>query len=260
MVGTFVIFGFILLSLLVLFVSGASLMRAGYRLNVIFPYVSILDRGAPVRMAGVRVGEVTQVNFMEDKETGQIKVLVEVFIAKRVKIRQNYEFAVRGTHILSEPHIEISPRPGRAPFFKDGDTTIGKEPVPVEVLINRADQIASHLEALLGRLRTALEDKEIEASVRETIVNLASVTRSLSQIMSGSEKDAIESFQHLSAATEALESILTRIDRGEGTLGKLVKEEELYQEMKDFVREIKTHPWKLFRGGEKRGVKWIPFI
>ena len=262
MVGTFVIFGFILLSMIVLFVSGANLVRTGYRIGVVFHYVSILDKGAPVRMAGVRIGEVTQVSFREDKETGQTTVLVQVFIAKRFKIRQNYEFAVRGTHILSEPHIEISPQPGREPFFREGAVTQGKDPVPVEVLVDRADQIAAHLEALLGRLRTALENKETETSVRETIVNLAAITRSLNQILSGSENDMVESLKHLNASTQALESVLTRIDKGEGTLGKLTKEEELYQEVRDFVQDIKTHPWKLLRSGsgEKKGVKWVPFI
>ncbi len=262
MVGTFVIFGFILLSLVVIFVSGAYLVRTGYKLNVIFQYVSILDKGAPVRMAGVRIGEVNQVYFMEDKETGQTKVRVEVFIAKRFKIRQNYKFAIRGVHILSEPHIEITPQPGRAPFYREGDTTQGEEPVPVEVLVNRADRIAAHLEALLKRLRTALEDQETGESIRETIVNLASITRSLNQILSGPEGDVVETLKHLNSATQSLEAVLSRVERGEGTLGKLTKEEDLYQEMREFVRDIKTHPWKLVRGpsDKKDGVKWVPFI
>lgn len=101
LVGTFVVFGFILLSLVVFFVSGVYLVRPGYRVNVVFGYVSILDRGAPVRMAGVRIGEVNRVNFVEDKQTGQTRVQVQLFIAKGFEIRENYTFSVRGTHVLS---------------------------------------------------------------------------------------------------------------------------------------------------------------
>ncbi len=50
-VGTFVIIGFIMLALIVFFVSGVYLFRSGYYVTVRYNYVSILDKGAPVRMA-----------------------------------------------------------------------------------------------------------------------------------------------------------------------------------------------------------------
>ncbi len=260
LVGTFVIFGFIFLSLVVFFVSGVYLVRPGYRVKVIFNYVSILDRGAPVRMAGVRIGEVNKVTLREDKETGKTRVEVQLFIAKGVEIRENYLFNIRGTHILSEPHIEISPERGRAPFLKDGDLLQGVDPVPVEVLVDRADQIASDLAAIFKRVKTFMEDKKTEGEIRETIQNLASLTRSLNQILSGSEKDMTESLKHLKNSTQALESILKKIEKGEGTMGKLMVEEELYEEMQGFVREIKTHPWRLLRRDDEKAKKGIPIV
>jgi len=247
LVGAFVILGFVLLSLVVFFVSGVYLVRPGYRINVVYNYVSILDRGAPVRMAGVRVGEVGGVNLLEDKETGKTRVQVQVFIAKGFEIRENYMFSVRGTHILSEPHIEITPQPGQAPFLKEGDTVQGVDPVPVEVLVDRADLIAGHLEAILGGLKGAMEDKETGKAIRETTQNLASLTRSLNEILSGSEGEMKDTLKQLNASTKSLEVILTKIERGEGTVGKLVSEEELYREMKEFVQEIKARPWRLLK-------------
>ena len=213
LVGTFVIFGFILLSVVVFFVSGVYLVRPGYQINVVFGYVSILDRGAPVRMAGVRIGEVNRVNFVEDKQTGQTRVQVQLFIAKGFEIRENYTFSVRGTHVLSEPHIEITPQPGNAPFLKEHDTVRGEDPVALEVLITRADQIAGHLDAVLE----------------------------------GLGKDAPGTFKKLNASTASLERILARVEKGEGTMGQLVAKDELYQEIRDFVGELKAHPWRLLK-------------
>jgi phospholipid/cholesterol/gamma-HCH transport system substrate-binding protein len=260
MVGTFVIFGFILLSLVVLFVSGVYLIRPGYRLNVVFKYVSILDKGAPVRLAGVRIGEVTRVNLLEDKGTGQMQVQLELFIAKGSEIRENYSFSVRGTHILSEPHIEITPQPGNRPYLKDGMTVNGVDPVPVEELVDRANQIATHLEAILGKLRAGVEDKENERAIRDTIQNLAALSGTLNKILTASETDTVESLKHLNASAQSLEAILAKIEKGEGTVGKLMTEEELYQEMREFVQEIKTHPWRLLKRDEEKGVKWVPFV
>ena len=247
LVGTFVIFGFVLLSLVVFFVSGVYLVRPGYRVNVVFNYVSILDKGAPVRMAGVRIGEVTGVSLQEDKATGQTRVRVQLFVAKGFEIRENYMFGVRGTHILSEPHIEVSPQPGRGAYLKEGDTVQGVDPVPMEVLVDRADRIAADLETIFGKLRGAVEDKQTEHEIREAIRNISSVARSLNEILGGSGKDLSESLKHLNASTESLESILDKINKGQGTVGKLVGDEELYREMRDFVSEIKTHPWRLLK-------------
>ena len=263
LVGTFVIFGFLLLSLVVFFVSGVYLVRSGYRVNVIFNYVSILDKGAPARMAGVRIGEVTRVNLEEDKATGQTRVRVQLFVAKGFEIRENYLFNVRGTHVLSEPHIEVTPEPGRAAFLKDGDTVKGVDPVPVEVLVDRADQIAGDLAAIFRRLKTVVEDKQTEGEIREAIHNVATLSRALNHILSGSEGDISQSLKHLNASAQSLESVLNKINKGEGTMGKLVGEKELYEEMRDFVREIKTHPWRLLKRDDdkhKKGVPVIPFV
>ncbi len=260
LVGTFVIFGFVLLSLVVLFVSGVYLIRPGYRLKVVFNYVSILDKGAPVRMAGVRVGEVTLVDLQEDKQTGQTHVELQLFIAKEFEIRENYTFSVRGTHILSEPHIEITPQTGNVPYLKDGATVQGIDPVPVEILVDRANEIAADLEAILGKLRAGVEDKENERAIRETIQNVATLSRTLNELLTGSETDLAETLKHLNASAQSLESVLARVDKGEGTVGKLVSEEELYQEMRSFVQEIKTHPWKLLKRTDQKDVKWVPFV
>ncbi len=246
-VGVFVILGFVLLSLIVFFVSGVSMVRSGYKINVVYNYVSILDKGAPVRMAGVRVGEVSKVTLQEDKETGKTKVRIQVFIAKGFEIRENYQFNIRGTHILSEPHIEITPQPGRAPYFSDGAVVEGVDPVPVEVLVDRANQIAADLEAILGRFKGALEDKETGSDIRQITKNLAALTSSLNKVLGGSEEEMKDSLKRMSHTTESLETILAKIQKGEGTLGKLVYDDTLYQELEAFVREIKTHPWRLMK-------------
>ena len=251
-VGSFVIFGFVLLSLVVFFVSGVSLVRSGYYVNVVYSYVSILDKGAPVRMAGVRVGEVIKVSLVEEPETGQTRVHVQVFIAKKFEIRENYLFSVRGTHILSEPHIEITPQPGKASFLKEGDTVQGADPVPLESLIDRANQIAAHLEAILSRFRGAVEDKETGEAIRETTKNLAVLTRSMNKILSGNEEEMGDTLRRLNNSTQSLESVLGKMNKGEGTLGKLMTQDELYQELRDFVKEIKTHPWRLFKRDEEK--------
>ena len=57
----------------------------------------------------------------------------------------------------------------------------------------------------------------------------------------------------LEGATVTLDTILRRIESGEGTIGKLVSDDTLYQDMKELVADLKRNPWKLLhRPREKK--------
>ena len=47
-VGFFVVIGFLILSMIVFFVSGVYFFRPGYHLTALFDYAGIINRGAPV--------------------------------------------------------------------------------------------------------------------------------------------------------------------------------------------------------------------
>ena len=246
----FVVIAFILLTVSIFFISGVYFFRSGYTLSVIYNYVSILDRGAPVRMAGVRIGEVSGVELYFDPKQGETRVRVKLFIEKGVEIRENYEFHIRGTHILSEPHIEVSPRPGSAPVIGNGFVAVGAEPVPIEDLVKQGHSIAHNLDEVVSSLRKALQDEESQKALREILVNMSKLTKSLEAILSGSEADMKKAVLNVEAAAGALHNVLNKMEKGEGTMGKLFSDDKLYEEMREFVAELKSRPWRLLKKDE----------
>ena len=258
MVGTFVILGFILLAFVVFFVSGVYLFRSGYNVNVMYGYVSILDKGAPVRMAGVRVGEVSRVDLIYDPVSTKTRVQVKLFIEKGVEIRENYQFKIQGTHVLSEPHIEITPIPGNFPIIKPEAKIEGVQPVEVEAIMEHAEHIAAQLEKIMNGVGAAFDGPEGTQNFSEMLKHLASITKSLDIVLSGSEQDMKSTIQNIQSSTDSLNKILEKMDKGEGTAGKLLSSDELYQELRAFVAEIKAHPWRLMKkdngGGKFLGI------
>jgi phospholipid/cholesterol/gamma-HCH transport system substrate-binding protein len=259
-VGAFVVIGFVLLSLLLIFVSGVTLFKSGYAVNVVYRYVSILDRGAPVRMAGVRIGEVSQVDLRFDPESGQTMVHVKVFIQKGVDVRENYQFNIRGTHILSEPHIEITPQGGDFPPLTEGKVVRGVDPVAMEDLIDHANEITSGLSQLVGGVQEVFQDQEVGEVLGDLIRSLANVSRSLETVLEGEEEDMKQTIVNLKSSTDSIDRILGRIDHGEGTLGKLLVQDELYQELRAFVAELKARPWRLLKKDSDKKKKWFFFF
>ena len=55
-VGFFVMLAFAIFFVIVFFVSGFYFLRDGYSVKINFDYIAGLEKGAPVRLAGVRVG------------------------------------------------------------------------------------------------------------------------------------------------------------------------------------------------------------
>ena len=221
-VGFFVLVGLLLLSVIIFLISGEFLLRPGYHVNVRYDYVSILDKGAPIRMAGVRVGEVSGVQLIFDPEKKKVRVNVEIFIDAKAQIFENYLFKIQGTHVLSEPHIEITPLSGEAPAIVDGKIIEGVPLEPIEAMIEKVSKIAEDVSGLVSE----------NGTLQTTLRNVGS-------------------------ATESLDNILNTIEAGDGTVGKLFTKDELYQEIRGFVADIKARPWRLLKKDD--GKKFLFF-
>ena len=248
-VGFFVVIGFLILSLIVFFVSGIYIFRPGYHLVATFDYVGIINRGAPVRFAGVRVGEVSKVEIIKPRdEKSKTKIQVTFFIEKNVEVREHYEVSVQGTHIMSEPHIAINPVYEAGRILKDGDLIEGISPSTMDDLIKRGESIAMRIDSLLEGVQD-LFDADTKNSLRESIQNMNHLLKSMNAATEGQEQDLRAMITNLNDVTEQMSALLKRTNAGEGTLGKLITEDEIYNDLRDFTKDIKTHPWRLFKKG-----------
>jgi len=251
-VGMFVLLGFILLTLLVFFISGVYLFRSGISVEVVYKYVSILDKGAPVRMAGVRVGEVSSVALQPSENGEAAKVKVKLFIREGVEVRENYLFKVEGTHVLSEPHIEITPMAGNHPLVHDGSLIVGESPLPLESLLEEAHGITQKVNKILDNVKHITGDAAAGQDLKTTIQHLAAVSASLNKILGGSEDDIKTSLGNLKESTDDLRTVLDRLEGGEGTAGRLLKDDALYVDMRELIAEIKAHPWRLLKRDKEK--------
>jgi phospholipid/cholesterol/gamma-HCH transport system substrate-binding protein len=250
-VGFFVVVGFLIVSVIVFFVSGIYFFRPGYHLSAHFDYVGIINRGAPVRFSGVHVGEVSNVKILSSEgDAKQAKVEVRFFVDKYVEVREHYKVSVQGTHIMSEPHIEITPQPGAGRILKDGDVIPnGVSPATIDDLILRGDSISKRMDKLLENISVVFDDPETRTMMKESLKNMNQVLATMNSITSGQEKEFRDAISNLGRATDQMAEVLKRINQGEGTVGKLISEDEIYNDLRDLTKDIKKHPWKLFKKG-----------
>ena len=67
--------------------------------------------------------------------------------------------------------------------------------------------------------------------------------------------------ENLATLSESVRTIVERLKNGEGTIGKLLTEEKIYNDLEAFVADIKKHPWKLLNKpkGEERLLAFLFF-
>lgn len=258
-VGTFVLIGVGIFTFFVFFISGVSLFKSGYTLDVEFSFISGIGKGATVRYAGVPVGEVSALNTVYDDE-GKPSVVLKLWIKDDVIVRKRSEIAIRGAFALSEAHIEITCRgESDGEVLKDGAHVKGVDPIPLDNLIRDAQEIAALLKESVASMNGFITDKEIQAAIRNVVMNLSELTEKLSNIMETSEEDIVsiinkteQSLVELKNVIDNANKITGAIEGKEGTVGMLVYDDEMYKEMMEFIRDIKAHPWKLLKKGKEK--------
>jgi phospholipid/cholesterol/gamma-HCH transport system substrate-binding protein len=248
-VGFFVVLGFLILSMIVFFVSGVFLFRPGYHLKAEFDFVGIINQGAPVRFSGVRVGEVTGVDLIPPAGgEAQPRVAVTFFVERDVQVYEHYEISVRGTHIMSEPHIMIIPVAGEGRLLKDGDlVTAGISPYSMDQLFAESENLLEGINSFMEDIESVLGDPETRDALGQTFQNMSQLLASMNQVVGGNEEEMRAVFVNMNRVGDQMTELLERINQAEGTVGKLLTEDEIYNDLRDLLKDIKAHPWKLLK-------------
>jgi len=258
-VGFFVLLGLVIFFVIVFFISGVYFLREGYHIRAEFDYTSGLDKGSSVRLAGVRIGEVNKVYLEYDKVTNRPFALVDMWIEHGIKIRDDAKAYILGTFALNETLIEImQDKDSTRPFVRDGDRLEGIEPMPMEKIMEQGMALTKRLGEFGDKLDAILGDEEIQKAFRTTILDMSRLLQYTTKMLDEKDEQIKDVVDNMDSTLDRLSSILETIDSGEGTLGKLVNDDELYRdvqkmiqeidiESKALIREIKLHPWRLLK-------------
>lgn len=165
-VGIFIMIGVAILFIIVFSIGDINLVKRGYHVKVSLGFVDGIGGSAPVRLAGVGVGQIEGLRVYYDEKEKKTKAELNAWIREGVKIETDSIATVNTLGFMGEKYLEIYPGTTTA-FLKDGDTMVGKDPIQtskvVENLYNlskSADIIVTRLkngEGLIGKLLT--EDK-----------------------------------------------------------------------------------------------------
>lgn len=211
-VGIFVFGGLVILAIFVLLIGNFKSWTSGYRINFVFNFVNGVKIGAPIRFAGVDVGEVRQIKFIFKPEESKTKVKIEGWINKEVRIPMDSTVWVNTLGLLGEKYIEIMPGKDFKNILPKDGSLEGVDPVPMHEVAVLARNIADDLETIIQRI------KDKEGTIGKLLYD-----------------DGL------------YRKIEEAIKNKDGTIGRLFYDDSLYKEIEALVRDLRQHPWKLLK-------------
>jgi len=207
-VGIFVVVGIIALTYFTVRVGRIAVREAGYRVYAQVESAAGLDKNSPVRIAGVEVGKVESIAL------DGTKAKITLQLPLNVKIPAGSKVYVKSAGLLGEKYIEIAAGAGSELVKADGALEEGGPAVDVDRVLTQLSAIGGDIQAVTHSLKSALGGEKGEKSIKEVVAN--------------TEKTMAN-----------LQNITQTIERGEGTFGKLVKDEKLYREVQETVGSLK---------------------
>jgi phospholipid/cholesterol/gamma-HCH transport system substrate-binding protein len=231
-VGIFVSMGMILVMIAILMLGSAeNLLSRKSRFTIHLPSAEGLIGGAKVMLGGIQIGTVDKVGF--DDNTGNVSVILNVTSenAKHIKKDSEAEIATQG--VLGDRYVSLTPGSSEAGSLPSGSDIpvlpskgISQFLSQSDQLVARLNSVASSLDILLKQFANQSRGEKIFQGMAQTAKNLASASEKLDQQM-----DDLK----LKKIVKNLESITEKINTGNGTLGALVNDPGLYDNVKALV-------------------------
>ena len=227
-VGVFVIAGIVLLGFFVFVIGDLStVFQPSYRLRVLFDSANGITDGSPVQYAGVEVGKIQSVSIVYPRDLSAPKVQLLVKLPASVHVRADDDASISTFGLLGEKYLEISPGPGQGAVLEQDGQLAGKPPVSTERIMERSNEVLTAFQQTLEGLNSLVADPEARIYLKEAMQEARDATR------------------NWKALGERLNVAMSYAESGEGNLGRLLFDDDLYERMVLFVDDLRAHPWKL---------------
>lgn len=205
--------------------------KDGFYLNIFYDDVSGLKTGDPVRVYGIKKGKVTDMEMRKDG------VLVTVWIEKSVVLRKDATASIQDVAMISGTKT-IVVDPGTSDELLDtsevlkGEANKGLSTVEIGGITSQIEDLMRILsEGLAGSEGTF---KKLSSTLGEIDYILKENREELeSAIKNGSEdlEKAQVLIENMDSSIKELDLALKQINSKKGTLGKLIYDEKLYDNL-----------------------------
>jgi phospholipid/cholesterol/gamma-HCH transport system substrate-binding protein len=244
---------------LVEILGGTERFQRTYVLHALFSGTQELKKGDPVKMAGVEIGRVRTIDLSETNN----KVMVTLKLKEKYKVRTDAVAMVKYTGLMGQNFIGIDFGTPGSPYLSENNFIQTAEQSDISAVIQKINNVAGNVENLtksftgdkidnlLGPFTDFLKANQMPLTVM--IANMQAISSQISQgkgsmgkliyddSLYNSAASSITNLQDITSEVKMtisdarkslnqVNSIFDNINQGQGTIGKLFKDDLLYRE------------------------------
>ena len=267
------------------YLKGKSIFKDTKTLYTVYDEVEGLIPGAKVTINGLSIGKISNIDFLPSTT----KILVTMDVRKELNFSTESAAMLYEVGLIGGKAISIVPKFDNNKTIQSGDTLRSEikpsftdlinrqiEPlqIKIESMLTSADSLFVGVSNVLdsdtqANLKNTLENLSVtmeninnaslaahnilaqnQEQLNATFVNIKDTSENLKSITDSiSSAEISRSINQFSKTMAGLNTIVSAIDAGEGTAGKLIRDEALYdnlraatKELELLMRDLKNHP------------------
>ncbi len=244
----------IALAVLIFLMSGSSgPFSSRLYLKSYFQSTAGLRVGAPVTVQGVNIGNVKNIEVMQDPPNKLAPVLVTMKVNKdfAFEIRKDSIAKLATAGVLGELFVDIISKDAKGPQAENGDflKSEGAQDINdmisagqgtlanMDVLLKRMDRILATIENGQGTIGKVINDptmfnraNDILGQMQQIVTEINNGKGSIGKLLNDDEL-----YRKANNTLDQLNQIVSDINAGKGSAGKLLKDEQLYKNANDTI-------------------------
>jgi len=284
--GVAILVAFVIFVFGFLYLKNVTFKAGTYTILIHFEDVTGLEPGDKISLSGLQIGKV------RGFELENLEVLVDAELNPEVLLPRDSRAYIRSMGMVGEKFIDVVP--GNAPdLLREGDRIDGHITGDLTAITDSAEDLMKQAKELLSKLNAAFANVFDTASqnrlkesidhlnqisdtinkntshLENTLINIESMSKNLNEIILARRdqvETSIENFHDVSGrftemATQmdksltSIQSLLDKIENQEGTVGKVLADDELYTDIRTLTTELET----LVQDFKARPQKYVNF-
>jgi len=255
-VGLTVLFASVTLAVLTFLMSGTTgLFTPKITLKSYFDNAQGLHNGAPVRLAGVDVGNVAGIRVVPNRPRTPVEITMRVNTKYIRSLRKDSVTSLSTAGVLGETFIDIDSALAKGPEAQDGDTLATRDTPDIQdvvrasqgtlqnldALLKRTDRILAYVESGQGSIGKLIYDPTLYNRFSDTVSEFKGI---VDQVRSGQGSlgklvASDEAYNKAIAAVDKVNAVIDDLQQGKGTAGKFLKDPSLYNSANETIANVK---------------------
>jgi phospholipid/cholesterol/gamma-HCH transport system substrate-binding protein len=214
-----------------------------------------LREGAPVRLAGVDIGNVKSVRIVGGKPMTPVEVTMKVNTKYSFNLRKDSVTLLTTAGVLGETYVDVDSSQAKGPEARDGDVLPARDQPELQdvvrstqgtlenmdALLKRVDRIVAFIESGQGSIGKIIYSPALYDQLNATVTEFKGLVDDI-QTGKGSLGPLFtsdEAYKKAVAVIDKLNAMVDDLQQGKGTAGKLLKDPELFDNANKAIANVR---------------------